>query len=88
MIVVIEEFISCEIFVDEMHHNYLTFFLIGADDNCKLNPSGTSASGLISQEPWLLHKVEVSLKYNKPRCLVCINVTERNTFTSTVTSKT
>ena len=27
-------------------------------------------------------------KYNKPRCSVCVNVTETNTFTSTVTGKT
>ena len=30
----------------------------------------------------------VSFKCNKPRCLVCVNVTETNTFTSTVTGKT
>ena len=29
-----------------------------------------------------------SFKCNKPRCLVCVNVTETNTSTSTVTSKT
>ena len=28
------------------------------------------------------------IKYNKPRCLLCVNVTETNTFTNTVTGKT
>ena len=33
-------------------------------------------------------RVVGSFKCNKPRCLVCVNVTETNTFSSTVTSKT
>ena len=28
-----------------------------------------------------------SFKYNKPRCLNCVNVTETNTFTNRVTGK-
>ena len=44
------------------------------------------SSYLVRAKLYPTERVVGSFKCNKPRCLVCVNVTETNTFTSTVTS--
>ena len=46
------------------------------------------SSYLVRAKVYPTERVVWSFKCNKPRCLVFVNVTERNTFTSTVTGKT
>ena len=46
------------------------------------------SSYLVRAELYPTERVVGSFKCNKPRRLVCVNVTETNTFTSTVTGKT
>ena len=45
-------------------------------------------SYLVRAKLYPTERVVGSFKCNKPRCLVCVNVTETNTFSSTVTGKT
>ena len=46
------------------------------------------SSYLVRARLYPTERVIGSFKCNKPRCLVCVNVTETNIFTSTVTGKT
>ena len=46
------------------------------------------SSYLVKAKLYPTEKVVGSFKCNKPRCLVCVNVTETNTFSSTVTGRT
>ena len=46
------------------------------------------SSYLVRAKLYPTERVVGSLKCNKPRCLVCVNVTETKIFTSTVTGRT
>ena len=46
------------------------------------------SSYLVRAKLYPTERVVRSFKCSKPRCLVCVNVTETNTFSSTVTGKT
>ena len=50
--------------------------------------SGKLISYLVTAKLFPIERVVGFFKWNKPRCLVCVNVTEINTFTRTVTGKT
>ena len=52
-----------------------------------LRRSTKLSSYLVRVKLYPMDRMVGSFKYNKPRCLNCVNVTETNTFTNRVTGK-
>ena len=69
-----------------MNEEVKTVFTPGPMVSCK---SSTKLSSYrVRAKLYPTERVVGCFKCNKPRCLVCINVTETNIFTGTVTNKT